>query len=71
MFGVYPDDTVFTVKGVASLKEKADITKYDELKDDIKGVGVDFPLQFLKNENLKKMKHFEFGLYLLPNHIFT
>lgn len=71
VFGVYPDDTIHTIVGVKKLQEEADSERYDELKGGICGFGVDFPLKFLKDENLRKMKHFEFGLYLLPNHIFT
>jgi hypothetical protein len=71
VFGVYPDNKIDTVADVKTLKEAANIELYDELKGEIKGFGVDFPLNFLNGENLRKIKHFEFGLFLLPSHIFT
>lgn len=71
VFGCYPDNLMDTQDKVSSFREAADITKYDALKGQIKGYGVEFPYNFLRNENLRKMKHFEFGLYMLPHHIFT
>jgi phospholipase D1/2 len=71
VFGCYPDNTMDTQDKVRKVREAADITKYDSMKEGIKGYGVEFPFNFLKNENLRKMKHFEFGLYILPHHIFT
>ena len=45
--------------------------RYDVLKGEIRGYGVEFPLNFLSEENFKKLKTFEFGLLLLPSFTFT
>ena len=45
--------------------------RYDELKGEIRGFGVQFPLDFLSEENFKNLKTFEFGLLLLPSYTFT
>jgi len=50
---------------------KKDISKYDQLVDEIVGYGVSFPLLFLNDEDFKKLKQFEFGLMIVPSHIFT
>lgn len=71
VFGCYPDSKMICTSEVSVVRKKADIKKYDDLKDEITGYAVEFPLDFLSSENLKKMKHFEFGLYILPHHIFT
>ena len=56
---------------VKVLRCNTKIHLYDELSPQIKGYAVEFPLSFLSNEDLRKMKDFEFGLYMLPSHIFT
>lgn len=72
---MYPDDEITTFKKLAEVLEARDPEKvkekYHELKDGIKGFGVEFPLNFLIDENLKKFKTFEFGLHLVPSNIFT
>lgn len=45
--------------------------KYQTEKQKIVGYAVEFPLSFLEEEDLRVFKHFEFGLYMLPPHIFT
>lgn len=45
--------------------------KYQTEKQKIVGYAVEFPLSFLEEEDLREFKHFEFGLYMLPPHIFT
>ena len=71
IFGVYPDDTVKKVSSVRELQNQAKPGKYHERKNQILGFGVEFPLEFLSEENLRKLNHFGFGLYLVPDHIFT
>lgn len=45
------------------------LEKYNELKDEIIGHGVQFPLFFLKENNLRfRLKNKE---YFVPNHSFT
>ena len=68
---MYPDDEMKDIKMVSKVRLNANLDLYKELSPQIKGFGVEFPLRFLQNENLKKIKHFEFGLYVLPEHIFT
>ena len=58
-------------EAIEKIKCAADTATYDEDKLQIQGYAVQFPLKFLEKENLKKMKHFEFGLFMLPNHLFT
>lgn len=58
-------------EAVRQTRKPANLDKYLEMKDKIVGFGVDFPIKFLENEDAKKMNHFEFGLYMLPSHIFT
>ena len=53
------------------LQSQAKVDRYHDLKNDIRGFAVEFPLEFLSEENLRKLNHFEFGLYLVPDHIFT
>lgn len=71
VFGVYPDDTIKRVSSVRQLQSQARPERYMDLKDQIIGFAVEFPLEFLGEENLRKLNHFEFGLYLVPDHIFT
>jgi hypothetical protein len=44
VFGVYPDDTISTTNGVKKLQEEAVLDRYHDLKGEIKGFGVNFPL---------------------------
>lgn len=82
IFGCYPDSTVPNTSDLEmKRKERTDkpdhvrdaemVRLYDQKAHMIKGFCVEFPLAFLSDENLRKMQHFEFGLYMLPCHIFT
>lgn len=71
VFGCYPDSTASTANHVMELRCGAKFELYDQLAPLVKGYHVEFPLKFLSDENLRKMKHFEFGLYMIPCHIFT
>lgn len=71
VFGCYPDSTAITADHIMPLRCNAKPHLYEQLAPLIKGYHVEFPLNFLGKDDLKKMKHFEFGLYMLPHHIFT
>lgn len=58
-------------RDVAKMRKRPNLEDYEKSKSKVLGYAVEFPLDFLANENLKKMKHFEFGLYMVPNHVFT
>lgn len=69
IFRCYPDDKILTLPGVKLFMEKAKLHKYDKYSKKIKGNIVEFPLNFLKDEDLNiKVKQKE---YLLPNITFT
>lgn len=70
VFGCYPDDEM---KKINQTKRRKNVDKdmYTQLANEIEGFAVNFPLKFLEGENFKKLKHFEFGLFILPDHIFT
>lgn len=87
LFGVYPDDLIAKTEDVEPFKKmkidpewpEEEVKKkkaewrelYQTEKQKIKGFAVEFPLNFLEEEDLREFKHFEFGLYMLPPHIFT
>jgi phospholipase D1/2 len=71
VFGCYPDNLARVTEDVVTLSNRADPKKYKELSKDILGIAVEFPLEFLSGEDLKTMKDFEFGLFILPNYVFT
>ena len=71
VFGCYPDNLVRFTDEVKTLSSKAEAQKYSELSKDIMGIAVEFPLEFLSGEDLRTMKDFEFGLFILPNYVFT
>ncbi len=48
----YPDDNMKTIQDVTDSAEKKNLEKYDELKKEIEGNIVDFPLKFLEEEKL-------------------
>ena len=61
LFGCYPDDTytdIEILKNAKKVKEKENpqvfLKKYMDLKNEIKGHIVEYPLLFLKNEELGK-----------------
>lgn len=69
MFRCYPDDGIHTLPDVKTFMEGARIDKYDKYHSKIKGNIVEFPLNFLKDEDLNiKVKQKE---YLLPDITFT
>lgn len=52
VFGIYPDNNIRSFKDIGKIKNKAEITKYEDFKDLIKGNAVKFQTKFLKEENL-------------------
>lgn len=71
MFGCPPDNQAGEIKEVEKLITGSDIKLYDELSPEIKGLAVDYPLNFMHQENLKKKGTSNFGLYLVPVTLFT
>ena len=70
VFGPYPDDTMKTYEEVLSVGAQADIKKYDELKDGIKGIAVQMPVNFLSGVDMMVQKYFEAKTAVLPTHMF-
>lgn len=71
MFGCSPDNQATEFKDIEKLIGGAEVKLYDELKHKIVGLAVEYPLHFMKNENLKKKGTTNFGLYLVPETLFT
>ena len=71
IFGCYPDAEAKSYADLKRLKHLADSDLYPEKKKFIKGLAVEYPLEFLRDEDLRKTKSFEFGLFILPNYVFT
>ena len=42
VFGIYPDDSIKTFKDIEKMKKNAQITKYEDYKELIKGNAVKF-----------------------------
>ena len=53
MFRCYPDDEIKHTDEIQSFEEKKKEEKYHDLKDEIKGHVVDFPIRFLERQSLK------------------
>ena len=71
VFGPYPDDLIRKYKDINVIKDQADVQKYWELKNDIKGYACEWPLEFLCEEDLDKQKYLNFGMAIAPRFIFT
>lgn len=71
VFGCYPDDTIRNFKDVKILKKNSKIDLYDELKDQIRGYAVNYPLDFLSGENLSKSRYFSLGISIIPKQAFV
>lgn len=69
VFRCYPDDEISCIGDYEKFKNSGDLEKYDELKNEIIGHAVLFPLKFLEKEDLQlTLKNKE---YYIPNHNFT
>ena len=69
VFRCYPDDEILIISDYDKFFKEAKPEKYEELKKEIIGHAVIFPLKFLKDENLQfRLKNKE---YYVPNHSFT
>ena len=60
-----------TVKDVERVRKEARLQDYESLRDGIVGLVVDYPLGFMRDENLCKKERHELGLYILPDYFFT
>ena len=52
IFGCYPDDTILSLKDLHKLKVKPNIETYEKEKEKVQGFVVEYPLYFLKDEDL-------------------
>lgn len=69
VFRCYPDDEISIISEYDKLSKFGNIEKYEELKKEIVGHAVSFPLKFLEKEDLQlRLKNKE---YYIPNHNFT
>jgi phospholipase D1/2 len=69
VFRCYPDDEISSIGEYEKFCKEAKPEKYEELMGEIVGHAVQFPLKFLKDENLQfRLKNKE---YYVPNHNFT
>lgn len=71
MFGCSPDNQIQEIGDIIKLETKADIRLYDQLKHDVVGLAVNYPLNYMRNEDLRKMKYFNLGIYVVPDILFT
>jgi len=53
IFGCYPDDNIKSFAQIRTLQEKSDLSQYSSKKHLFKGFLVQFPLEFLFNEDLR------------------
>ncbi|KRX01723.1 hypothetical protein PPERSA_01593 [Pseudocohnilembus persalinus] len=69
IFGCYPDNLATNFQKMKQIKENSDLNKYDELIGGIKGHAVEWPIHFLREENLG-LKYNQIENYL-PQKVFT
>ncbi len=69
VFRVCPDDEVKTSEDIPKFQLKKNLFLYDQLRINVYGNVVEFPLKFLENENLK-LKFFQKEFYV-PETNFT
>lgn len=53
VFGCIPDDAILKPVDISGLQNKANIKLFDQYRGTIKGHAVEFPLSFMKDENLQ------------------
>ena len=52
IYGCYPDDEMTSYEILKKIKNDANPKLYPKMKKEFKGFLVEFPIHFLKNENL-------------------
>ena len=52
VFGCVPDDKITVVNDITKLSSAAKLLQYHDLKNQIKGHAVEYPLKFFKDEDL-------------------
>lgn len=70
IFGCIPDDLMTSTPKIKEVQESADLGKYDTLIGGVKGFCVEFPLEFLIEEDIGDMYYFETSSALLPTAIY-
>ena len=68
VFACFPDDEIKNCTEVNDYHKKSDVSKYDKLRKDIKGIAVRWPMKFLENEKLEDIQSFQFELMLIPSY---
>jgi len=56
---------------IEKVKKAADVGLYKELAPKVRGLAVPYPLTYMKKEDLRKMKFFNLGIYIVPDILFT
>ena len=60
-----------TIKDIDRISKEADLKLYDDLREGIVGLAVDYPILFMDKVDLRKMERHELELYILPESFFT
>lgn len=71
LFGCYPDNKMLCDEDVDAIQKESKEELYDNLKDQIKGYAVTFPLDFLKNEDLSQLKYYSLKDSIAPEIIYV
>jgi len=72
VFGCLPDSLVLNSREAERLTAQANIELYDQLCGQITGLSVEFPTDFLKEEDLRKVGgKIKYGLMIVPLTLFT
>lgn len=71
MFGCSPDSEIKELKDIERIKSASNLKLYEEEKHMVRGLSVQYPLDYMCKEDLKKLRSFELGLYIVPDILFT
>ena len=66
-----PDSQMRDETEIAKVTAAADCKKYEELVEHVRGLAVQYPLDFMQSEDLRKPKYFSLGVYVVPETLFT
>jgi phospholipase D1/2 len=53
VFGCYPDDEIASIQEISDYQQRAMIADYPHLRETVKGFLVEFPLEFLRKDDLR------------------
>lgn len=71
VFGCPPDNQMRSLREQKNIKQKSEAYLYGEAKESIKGLAVEYPLDYVCDEDLKKVGLNDFGMYFVPDVLFT